>query len=132
MAYGSSRPGIKPIPHLWPMPQGHQRLVLNLLCHTVTSKSTLTFAEGDKNIYISVYLILSHLILKILYVLFIIYVIHIIYIMYKYICDFICIYSFLNIILHHGLSQEIVYSSLCYTVGLYCFKQVAWCIHLYK
>ena len=35
----------------------------------------------------------------------------------------ICIYTFLfYIIFHHGLSQEIGYSALCYTVGPHCLS----------
>ena len=33
---------------------------------------------------------------------------------------FIHVYIYLNILFHYGLSQDIEYSSLCYTVGLCC------------
>ena len=37
---------------------------------------------------------------------------------YICLCVYVYIYSFSYIIFHHGLSQETVYSSLCYTVKL--------------
>ena len=36
--------------------------------------------------------------------------------------SYIYIHSLSYIIFHHGLSQELGYSSLCYTVGLHCIS----------
>jgi len=58
------------------------------------------------------------------------------YVMYIYIASllysiYICIYTYIYllfiILFHHGLSQDIEYGSLCYTVGPCCY-----CIHLFE
>ena len=35
---------------------------------------------------------------------------------------YICIYIFFHVLFHYGLSQDIEYSSLCYTEGPYCLS----------
>ena len=36
----------------------------------------------------------------------------------------LCIYILFHILFHYGLSQDIYYSSLCYTIGPYCLSTV--------
>ena len=42
------------------------------------------------------------------------------------------IYSFLNVLFHYGLSREIGYSYLCYTVGLCCLPILKEVVFIYQ
>lgn len=101
----------------------------------VLETETCTLVAALPYIHLSIYLSMKLQIHHIIYI-YIFQIIHIItntsdyiciyFSLYTYIymcvCIYIYIYSLSYIIFHHGLSQETVYSSLCYTAGPHCLS----------